>query len=270
MTAEEKVVSVNDARPQSDDEKLGRSTIEFPYTDLDDAIQIVAGVHAVGGTGCDIDQLAAHLKQSAKGGGFRLRLIGAKQFGLMNYARGEIVLTDLGKRINDQTQTRQARVDAFLAVPLYKAVYDKFRGVNLPPTAGLERKMQNLGVTPKQKDKARQVFMRSAKSAGFFELSADRLVIPSGLNQTAPKLEDAPPKDRTENKPSGGGGGGGNNLHPFIQGLLAELPAAKSEWSMSARAEWLQAAEQLFKLIYAGAGDGSISVKFESSTTKNA
>ena len=38
----------------------------------------------------------------------------------------------------------------------------------MPPAAALEREMVELGVSPKQKDKARQVFERSAEQAGFF------------------------------------------------------------------------------------------------------
>lgn len=245
------------------DDKRGRSTIEFPYLDLDDAFAIASGVHQIGGSGCEWDQLAAHLKQSAKGGGFRLRMITAKMFGLLNYDRGSITLTPLGMRITDAPQAKQARVEAFLNVALYKTVYDRFRGVSLPPPAGLEREMETLGVAPKQKDKARQVFMRAAKQAGFFEFGTDRLVLPSGTSsqarEGAPKGEEFKGESqRNGGSPGGGGGGtgGGSDLHPFIQGLLKTLPEPESDWAIEQRLRWLQTAAGIFDLIYKGNDEG--------------
>jgi hypothetical protein len=46
------------------------------------------------------------------------------------------------------------------------------------PAASLEREIVELGVAEKQKDKARQVFERSADQAGFFEHGPNRLVMP--------------------------------------------------------------------------------------------
>jgi hypothetical protein len=187
-------------------------------------------------------------------------MITAKMFGLLTYDRGSLSLTPLGMRIPDPQQTKQARVEAFLNVPLYKAVYDKFRGVSLPPTAGLEREMLAMGVAPKQKEKARQVFMRSAKQAGFFEFGTDRLVLPSGTGAQARDASNGDKPDQGKGDPkrdSGGGtGGGGDGLHPFIQGLLKTLPAPESGWSIEQRARWLQTAAGIFDLIFKGNDDG--------------
>ena len=212
MEAESKVESITDKQAA---QARVQSTIEFPYLDEENAVEIATGVHEVGGSGCDWDQLAAHLKAAAQGGGFRLRMICAKQFGFVMYDKGKIALTSLGLRVVDPQQQRAAKVEAFLQVPLYKAVYDKFRGGTLPPLAGLEREMQALGVAPKQADKARQAFQRSAKYAGFFEFGADRLVIPKNVasgggepNKTEASL------DNLKGATNGGGGGGGNDQEP--------------------------------------------------------
>lgn len=169
----------------------GKSTIEFPYGDLDDAEEVVTAVHAVGGVNCQWDQLAAKMGQSASGGGFRLRVGAARTFALLTYERGEVELTDLGIRLLDPKSTRAARAEAFLKVPLFKAAYDKFKGIQLPPPAAIERQFEQLGVAPKQKDKARLVFMRSAKTAGYFELASDRLVAPALGAQSNDRFEDA-------------------------------------------------------------------------------
>src|SRR5437879_10738399 len=78
------------------DQVPGRSTIDFPYMDQDDAFTVASAVHAVNGSSCEWDQLAAQLKQSATGGGYRMRVITARVFGLLTYERGVVTLTELG------------------------------------------------------------------------------------------------------------------------------------------------------------------------------
>jgi hypothetical protein len=265
----DKVIQIAEGQDQTESEgKRGKSTIEFPYLDMDDAIELASGVHQCGGSSCQWDQLAAQLKASATGGGFRLRLITAKTFGLLTYERGSVTLTPLGMRMVDAQQERSARTEAFLTVPLYRALYEKFRGVSLPPTAGLEREIESLGVAPKQKEKARQVFQRSAKQAGFFEFGSDRLVPPAGS-----KIQQKDNgKDREQgakpphNPPPAYGGGGSGDYHPFIQGLLKSLPAPDADWSIEQRVRWLQTAAGIFDLMYKGNEDSrQITVKAESS-----
>lgn len=238
-----------------------RSTVEFPYTDLDSASEVVRAVHNAGGTACDADQLAAQLGLEAKGGGFRLRVVGAKAFGMITYERGgRITLTDIGRALLDQSQERQARVNAFLSVELYQKVYEQFKGGPLPPQAGLERSLGGLGVGTGVRDRARQVLLRSAKQAGFFEHASDRLVKPAIRQEAGQPARDEPSQDIARD-PSrgGGGGGGGGNQHPLIQGLLMTLPQPGDDWPADARVNWLTMASSIFKMIYAGEA-GNISI----------
>jgi len=221
-----------------------RSTIEFPYTDVDNTQEIVRGVHNVGGTSCTYEQLAAHLNAEPKGGGFRLRVGGAKLYGVIEYERGGTIrITDLGHRMIDPQQERAAKVDAFLNVPLFKRVFDEFKGRQLPPQAGLERAMRSFGVGVKVADRARQVMLRAAKQAGFLDLQPDRLTLPPIKSE---KPADPPKKD--EQKTGGGSGGGGR--HPFIEGLIQTLPEPNTPWSTKDRANWLNTAANIFKIIY--------------------
>jgi hypothetical protein len=236
----------------------GRSTVEFPYTALDDAEEIAGAVRHVGGTACDWEQLATKLNQAPKGGGFRLRVSGARTFGLIDTDRGRVELTDLGIRILDPAHQRAARVESFLAVALYKQVFDRIKGQLLPPPAALERMMEQLGVPPKQKDKARQVFMRSAKYAGFFELAADRLSLPPNAGANQERV--APSVDRGQDAPSQGVGfqsQGSNNgnadnrsIHPAILGLLRDLPAAGTSLSAKRRDSLKSAFSAALDYIY--------------------
>ena len=157
-------------------------------------------------------------------------------------------------------QVFEARAEAFLQVPLYKAIFEKYRGYTLPPASALEREMVNLGVASKQTDKARQAFMRSARQAGFFVHGEDRLVRPSGPTVgpgTKPIENDLPKKDDLR---SGGGGGDDKPpLDPLLRGLVDRLPPADSEWSLQDRVKWLQTAANIFDLIYKG--DGGIKIE---------
>src|SRR5437870_4567999 len=113
-------VTKEGAAPETETAR-GRSTIDFPYMDQDDAFVVAQAVYAVNGTECDGDQLAAQLKQAAAGGGFRMRVITSRIFGLLDYERGHVRLTELGVRAVDAKYARVARVESFLAVPLFKA-----------------------------------------------------------------------------------------------------------------------------------------------------
>lgn len=242
-----------------------RSTVQFPYLSLDEAITIAKGVHAISGTG-QIDQVAAHLKQKPDTGSFRLKLGVTKMFGLITYSVGTVTLTELGKQICDPQQEQAAKVQAFLNIPLYQKVYEKFKGANLPPVAGLEMAMVDLGVAPKQKTTARQVFHRSATLAGFFWSGGDRLVQPpikSGTTGALVQPSAGTSIEKPEKPANGGGGGTGcGGDDPAIQGLIKRLPAPDSDWPLEKQAKWLLAISHAFEVIYPREDDGR-SLKIE-------
>jgi hypothetical protein len=66
----------------------------------------------------------------------------ASTFGLTENARGEVCLTALGRRVADSSQEAAAKVEAFLAVPLYEKIYDNYKGFALPGSAALEKFMR--------------------------------------------------------------------------------------------------------------------------------
>src|ERR1700688_1056129 len=100
-----------DATPSKAENSRGKSTIDFPYLDLDNAIEIAQTVRDVGGDQCEWHQLAAKLSVTADGGGFRMRMLTAKTFGLLTYERGSVRLTELGKAAADPLREKRARYD---------------------------------------------------------------------------------------------------------------------------------------------------------------
>lgn len=246
-----------------------QSTIQFPYGDLNDAIGVAAGMMKLGAVAAEPDQLAGAMSLSPGSGNFRTKIGTAKTFGVIETQQGKYKLTDLGFSIVDKDRAASAKVEAFLKVDLYRKLYEDFRGKQLPPRpAALENTFVNFGVAPKQKERARQAFDRSAQQAGFFDAGGrDRLIKPAVAalgSDDAPTIESPIPETGDGNgggagygNRSGGGNGGGRpprGLHPFIEGLLQTLPEPGTLWTIEGRAAWLQAAAQNFTLIYKGEG----------------
>jgi hypothetical protein len=250
-----------------------QSTIAFPYRDLDTGISVALAIMGAGGVALTTDQLAGVMNLTAGSGNFVIKTATARMFGLVTYAGGKYELTNLGFDIVDKEERRQrkARAEAFLTVPLYKRVYEEFKGKSLPPRPlGLEQAFIRFGVSPKQKDTARLVFDKSAGQAGFFVNGPDRLIEPivAGLPRQSVYVDENDVFDEPE-KGSGGAAKSpfeGLGRHPFIQGLLETLPEPKTNWTVEGRAKWLQAAARCFDLIYLGSGEIHVTAKADPTT----
>ena len=109
----------------------------------------------------------------------------ARSFGLVETQHGGFVsMTRLGRNVLDDAERSNALAEAFLNVPLHAKMYEQYQGNALPPPAAVERHMEGLGVPPKQKERARQTFTKSARFAGFIDSSTERFIRPA----TAPDL----------------------------------------------------------------------------------
>jgi hypothetical protein len=226
--------------------KRERSLIAFPYVPLQDVIVMVQKIEERGHR-CRVDELATDLEQQKTSGAFRSRLSAGRMFGATQNVRGDVSLTKLGLLICNPDTRPDALVDAFLHVPLYAKVYDKFSGGKLPGGPGIEGEMMRLGVPPKQAQKARQVFLRSADAADFFRRGRDRLVrppastiasahsvVPASEEPTVPHAKAVPMAE-----------------HSLIRGLVAKLPAEGERFTPKQRQRWLEAAKVNLDLIYA-------------------
>ena len=249
-----------------------QSSIGFPYADLEDGMAVVQAIIALGGHPCEPDQLAGQLKQAPSSGSFRMKVATARIFGLIETVQNRYQLTDLGFAIVDPQRSKAARADAFLNVPLYRKVFDAYRGNQLPPRPlALERAFVGFGVAQKQADRARHAFDRSASQAGYYDHgNKDRLIRPpvgttASVGPVVPPealVDVAPPPPPPSSGFSGSNGNGnGGGHHPFIDGLLKTLPAAGTVWTIEGRAAWLEAAASVFKLLYQG--DGKITIEAE-------
>lgn len=157
-----------------------QSKVSFPYTDISDAIEVAEGLMKGGGMPLGRDQLAAAMGQAPGSGSFNVKLGTARAFGVMETVQGKYQLTDLGFEIVDPVRQQDAMLRAFMSVELYRLTYEEFRNKLLPPRPhGLEAAFVKFGVSPKQKEKARAAFDKSARAAGLFPNgNEDRLVMP--------------------------------------------------------------------------------------------
>jgi hypothetical protein len=236
--------------------KRFRSEIEFPYADLPSAVELASTIHEKAGSSCEADELAAWMGQTASGGTFRTRVSAARMFGLVEHAAGRVTLTQLGRDILPGSgQDRAAKVTAFLKVELFSAMYDQYKGNVLPPPPAIERQMEQFGVSPKQKERARQTFSKSATYAGFIDQTTGRFVKPG----IAAREEPPPPPD----KKRGGGGDDGDDppMHPLIRGLVDSLPKNGETWELDDAVNWLEAAAVNLRLVYKFKGSITVSAK---------
>src|ERR1700676_4904806 len=67
------------------------------------------------------------------------------------------------------------------------------------------------------------------------------------------------PEDRNKRDNGDDGDGGPPGLHPFVQGLLKELPMAGDVWPEEQRKLWLDTAASIFKMIYKDQTDTPLS-----------
>lgn len=259
------------------DQKREISTIAFPYLDLDAAIEVATAIYNRSGLGvCELDELAAEMNQTVSGS-FRMKTAAARIFELIDKdGKSSVKLSPVGQQIVISETQRHAKAEAFLKVPLYNAIFEKYKGRLLPPMRALEREMTSLGVSPKQADKARQAFERSARQAGYFESGEDRLVKPRvANNQDSINAESSKViSDENNGQASISRDGparfqNSSVYHPFVQGLLDELPASDKfvEWTLTEQAEWLSAAASIFKLLSKQKGKISITATEENKSS---
>jgi len=196
-----------------------RSGIQFPAYGLADSVAVAEAIHNKAGGYATRDQLAAFLDyKSTENGAFVSRVSSAKMFGLISDENGQLGITPRAVRIlmpESPEETRAALVEAFFAVPLFKAIYDEYQGKSLPEGLGFGNALRTrFQVTPKRLYFARKTFFESAYTAGFFETrgSKTQLIIPNFKKLPKPSPE-TPNKVRLED-PSGGDGGPGDGEPP--------------------------------------------------------
>ena len=194
---------------ESAPQRRSRSTIAFPYSDLEDAVKVVTAIGDNGGSHGSMSAVASWTgHETVKSGTFRNKIAAARLFGLVVVEDGTVTLTSLGHELRNPEREAWARATAFRNVPLYDAIFVMYEGRLLPSNVGLESEIEKLGVAKKQTDKARQVLARAAEQSGYFDGGRDRLTTPTVLFREMSRPPGDP--DGSASSESGGGDGRAN------------------------------------------------------------
>jgi hypothetical protein len=114
--------------------------------------------------------------------------------------------------------------------------------------------MEQLGVSPKQKERARQVFQKSAIFAGYIDQATGRFVRPGNGGGQVQREEPPEPKDKGK---GGGAGSGGNglNLDPLLIELLRKVPKKEEGWEAAKCVRWFRTFAMNVSQIYDDNGE---------------
>lgn len=244
----------------------GRSSTSHPYFDLTQSLEVARAIHEKGGGTCTADQLVAFLGYTTvRSGTFQTRISAAKQFGLIRADGAALSITDRAQQALSPVMpedSARAKVEAFLGVPLYSEVFERFRGSALPAEGGLKNLfMHSYGLSQDRAGPAVRVLMDSADQAGFFSASGDRsrLVRPSmtggngvlgplvseGAGKAAVTVDDGEPRENVT-----GSDGKLPGVHPAVIGLLRELPPPGKVWTTKQKNRFVAAFQATLDVIY--------------------
>jgi hypothetical protein len=223
----------------------------YPNFDLENCLVFARTIKEQGGNACTAEQLGALLGyKNVRGGGFISRVAAAKLYGLISTVDGRYRITPLAETILypvTGTDRQQALRDAFFSVPLYRAIYEEFRGTRLPEALGLDNFLRTkFGIPPGDRTVlARRVFLDSASQSGFFTATrGQRTHLTDPIIGSASLAEAVPPP-----LAEGGGNGGGmgsvgmrghdvaqGRVEPLLWRLIEEIPPRGEPWPN--RREW--------------------------------
>ena len=192
--------------------KRQRAEMPAPAYNLADSIAVANAVHDKGGGTATADQLAAFLDyKGTNNGAFITRVAAAKHYKLIDGGGrgGTYRITPLAERILMPVypeSAHEALLDAFFNVPLFKAVYDEYKGKELPSEFGFKNMLRTrFGITPARLAAAYRILMESADQAGLFKTrgAKTQLIMPQITRSAAPAQV-----TKEENGDGGRGGDG--------------------------------------------------------------
>lgn len=141
--------------------------VDYPICSWEKANQLAQAVQDLGGE-CSPEACAAQLGMAASGGGFNSIKNGAAKFGLIVAGRKSLSTTEHFSKMSlayDQEKKKKLERDAFLSPPLFRTLWDKYRGRKLPDILG-QVLAADFGVNKAQSEKIANYFVSGAKSVG--------------------------------------------------------------------------------------------------------
>jgi hypothetical protein len=230
------------------------SQLRFPYYDLQAVIEVVRRIFDERGGRVTQDGLAEMLGTSKSRSAFQVKVIAAQLFGLIKRDPDGLAVTDLALRIvrpRSPSDEAQAIAEAFLSVPLFDAVQERYAGRPLPPDEGLRNALEvEFGVVRKRISDAFGTLTRSAEQAGLLYRSGGNTYLSRGTALGEPLRAEEPPPQPRQDQVAAAKAAAAGAPHPALSGLLQVLPADDARWSTQQRDRWLEAFSATIKVLY--------------------
>ena len=164
-------------RPGSTRKARQRSLFLFPAYGFNTALDIARRVEESGGGSLTEETLAINLGLSAKSSGFRLKSLAARQFQLISKQGDVLTTTPVAKAIFKPTSTEDANRgyrEAFLSIPLFKAVSERYRGQRLPDSQTLRNVLEReFQVEHSRVQQAERLLLDSARETHLLRHAGD-------------------------------------------------------------------------------------------------
>lgn len=231
----------------------------FTTFDLNSCIELARIVQDNGGrlSSAELARLAGY--RSDNNGSFNTRLANARLFGLLDGASSALEpsprLLDIIHPDFASTEIR-ARIAAFEAVPLFKAVLDQYHGRPLPDEGGLRNALTTRWqITPEKAPSVLARLMDSAEQAGLFQVAGNRTTMirptihDSSPGQSAPRDEIRPASHEPDEMQAKGTPLSGARANKVIDGALDLLPSEQS-WDEDSLRLWMHFFEDALRLYY--------------------
>jgi hypothetical protein len=241
-----------------------KSEVAFPYYSLVKSVEAARVVHEKAGGRCTKAQLASLLSYSGvQNGGFLTRLSAARMFGLLEVFNDTVSLTDRARKLLSPVRAsdaEQALLEAFMAVDLYRRVFEAFDGQTLPTGEGLKNLLlHEYKVVPAQVSTALRVLMESADTAGLFRMAGNRsrmlkpILATTGEGEVPASPPPAPPPTEQHHHSPRERRRGSEDLsdvHPALAGLLRNLPPVGDRLAPKRRAALIEAFRSTINFLY--------------------
>lgn len=177
--------------------KRERSAL-YPMITVDACFEIIELIDKIGGKLYSTKAIADAVGMSEKTNSFRARISTLRQYGLISGSQGAYQLTDISNDYLYPThdeQKKDAKLRAFLNVPLYKKLVEKYENQALPSPDKLANTLlgKDYGLTKSTKDLAVDNFISSLEQLG---LLINGILL---LKQSGDQTEDVTLKKTEEN-----------------------------------------------------------------------
>ncbi len=165
-----------------------RSVYLFPAYGFTTALDIARRVEESGGGTLSEETLAVNLGLSVKSSGFRLKSLAARQFQLVVKQGDTLGTTPVAKAILKPTSGEDAQRgyrQSFMAIPLFQAVSERYRGQRLPDSQTLRNVLEReFHVEHARVQQAERMLLDSARDAHLLKHQGDGtyLAVSDGAN----------------------------------------------------------------------------------------